>query len=322
MTLRVSRRGLFKLGATAVFASTAVDLAVAGADPAGGRFDLTAPSSPLVRQKALRDKTVLQSFAFDNDNGHIYAVQLQNGAGSSAAGNLCLTKLSLDGAILGHMYLLGFGHGVQIGVEPSGSSAYLWTETDAAPSDDGDVTQGTRIARFEFTDARTLTATSPELTKYTLVPGARKTTPAIDPSTNRLTMRYETAGSFRYSVFDLAAVRAGGTTPLFDVGQPDGLGTFQGHTTYGDYLYMLSGDPYSDTNPAPGNTYITSLDLRTSQQIQHELSQAGKTLDYREPEGMAIRTTPDGPQLCFGFASGTPGARVASIYYKSRMTPD
>ncbi|WP_280407572.1 hypothetical protein [Nocardia brasiliensis] len=317
----MSRRGLFKLGAGT---STAVALAIAGranttAAPAGARFDLTAASTELVRQKGLNDKTVLQSFAFDNDNQHIYTVQLKNGSGSGAAGNLCVTKLSPSGAVLGHMYLMGFGHGVQIGVEPSGSTAHLWTETDAAPSDDNDVTQGTRLARFEFADSQTLTTSSSALTKYTLIPGATKTTPAIDPSTNCLTMRYHTAGVFRYAAFDLTAIRAGRATKLYDVAEPEGLGTFQGHTTYGDYLYMLSGDPYSASNPAPGNTHITCLDLGSGQQIQHALSQAGQSLDYREPEGMAIQIAAGAPRLCFGFASGPAGARVASIYYKTKV---
>ncbi|WP_238846610.1 hypothetical protein [Nocardia arthritidis] len=316
--MTISRRGVLKLGAATV-ALTVADRGLSDAAPVDGRFELTAPSAMLIRQRALHDRTVLQSFAFDNDNGHIYAVQLKNGSGSGAAGDMCLTKLSMSGEILGHMYLMGFGHGVQIGVEPAGSSAYLWTETDAAPPGDGDVTQGNRIARFEFADGATLTTSSAELTKYTLVPGAIKTTPAIDPSTNHLTMRYEQAGAFRYAVFDLAAVEAGSPTRLYDIAQPDGLGTFQGHTTYGNYLYLLSGDPYSDSNPAPGNTYITSVDLRTGQRIQHELSRAGKSLDYREPEGMAIRIDSGAPHLCFGFASGQVGARVASIYYKSEL---
>ncbi|MFE9580510.1 hypothetical protein ACFYO1_29300 [Nocardia sp. NPDC006044] len=318
MTSRVpvSRRSFLGLGAgvTAAWAVGGRAIAEGGGEP---RFELSAPSSELLWRKALYDVTVLQSFAFDNVNGHIYAVQVRNGAGSAAAGDLCLTKLSTSGVVLGHMYLLGFGHGVQIGVEPVGGSAYLWTETDAVRAEGS--ARGSRIARFEFTDGRTLTASSGELRKYTLVPGATNTTCAIDPSTDRLVMRYAQGSGFRYAVFDLKDVEAGGATRLFDIASPDGLGTFQGYTAFGTYLYLLTGNAYGDSNPAPGNAFITCVDLRTGAQVQRELTQAGKSLDYREPEGMAIQIVAGRPRLCFGFASGVEKARLASIFYKSEL---
>ncbi|WP_082876082.1 phage baseplate protein [Nocardia pseudobrasiliensis] len=316
--MSVSRRSLFQLGAglTAAALTTTRPITARAAVPAG-RFELTAPSTTLLWRKSLHDETVLQSFAVDNAHGHIYAVQLKNGGGSDAAGDLCLTKLSENGSVLGHMYLMGFGHGVQIGVEPSGSSAFLWTETDAASN--GGSARGTRLGRFEFADGRTLTASSPELTKYSPVAGASITTCAIDPSTDRLIMRYSDGNAFRYAVFELATVKAGGTTRLYDIAQPDDLGTFQGYTAYGNYLYLLSGNAYGDDNPPPGNTYITSVDLRTGARVQHELSQAGKSLDYREPEGMAIQIASGAPRLCFGFASGAPKGRQANVFYKYEL---
>ncbi|MFI9405190.1 hypothetical protein [Nocardia sp. NPDC052316] len=316
MTSRVpiSRRCFLGLGAAATLIvggrATAEEVTL-------GRFALSAASTALLWRKALYDETVLQSFAFDNANGHIYTAQVRNGASSAAAGDLCLTKLSTAGAVLGHMYLMGFGHGVQIGVEPAGTSAYLWTETDAVT--EGGSAWGSRIARFEFADGRTVPASSAELRKYTLVPGATNTTCAIDPSTDRLIMRYKQGSEFHYAVFDRKVVEAGGTTRLFDIPQPDGLGIFQGYTAFGDYLYLLTGNAYGDSNPAPGNTYLTSVDLRTGAQVQQALTQAGKSLDYREPEGMAIQLVAGRPRLCFGFASGAEKARSASIFYKSEL---
>ncbi|MEV6562070.1 hypothetical protein AB0M22_40555 [Nocardia sp. NPDC051756] len=318
MTSRVlmSRRSLLGLGA-GVMAAWAVGGRAVAEEVGQARFELSAASSEVLWRKALYDETVLQSFAFDNVNSHIYAVQVRNGADSGAAGDLCLTKLSTAGVVLGHMYLLGFGHGVQIGVEPVGTSAYLWTETDAVRVDGS--ARGSRIARFEFADGRTLTASSGESQKYTLVPGATNTTCALDPSTNRLVMRYAQASGFRYAVFDLKDVEAGGTTRLYDIATPDGLGTFQGYSAFGNYLYLLTGNAYGDGNPAPGNTFITCVDLRTGAQVQRELTQAGKSLDYREPEGMAIQIVAGRPRLCFGFASGVEKARLASIFCKSEL---
>ncbi|MFG1704837.1 teichoic acid biosynthesis protein C [Nonomuraea sp. M3C6] len=311
----VTRRGLIKLGAGV--AATALAAKPAAAATAANRFDLAAPATQLIWKKALYDETVLQSFAFDNVNGHIYTVQVKNGAASPAAGHLCLTKLSLTGTVLGHMYLMGFGHGVQIGVEPSGTSAYLWTETDAV--NDGENAWGRRLARFKFVNGQTLTASSAALTKYTLIAGATSTTCAIDPSTNRLIMRYWVEGKPRYAAYSLAAVKSGTAKKLYDVAQPSGLGVFQGYTAYGDFLYLLDGTAYSGSNPAPGNTFITSVDLRTGDTVQRARSQAGKSLDYREPEGMAIQVVSGRPRLCLGLASGAAGARKASIFYKDAL---
>jgi hypothetical protein len=313
----VSRRGLLKLGAGVAATTALASTGPAGAATVEGRFDLTAPSTSLIWKKALYDETVMQSFTLDNAHGHIYAIQVKNGAGSDAAGHLCLTKLSLSGTILGHMYLMGFGHGVQIGVEPSGASAYLWTETDAV-SDDGS-SRGAKLARFKFVNGQTLTATSPALTTYALIPGANNTTCTIDPSTNRLIMRYWSGSTFRFAVYSLAAVKSGTAERLHDIVQPSGLGTFQGYAAYGNFVYLLTGNGYSSTNPAPGNTYVTCLDLGTGQQVQRARSVAGKSLDYREPEGMAIQIVSGAPRLCLGLASGVTQARKASIFYKSEL---
>ncbi|MEU6712784.1 teichoic acid biosynthesis protein C [Nonomuraea sp. NPDC046802] len=312
--VRVSRRGLLKLGAGV--AATAA-LAAEPAAAAEGRFELTAPSTSLIWKKALQDETVLQSIAFDNQNGHIYTLQVKNGAASNAAGHLCLSKLSLTGTVLGHMYLMGFGHGVQFGVEPSGTSAYLWTETDGVS--DGESSRGTKLARFKFVNGQTLTTSSSALTKYKPIAGSDNTTCAIDPSTNRLVMRYSDGSRFRYAVYSLAELKAGSPKTLFNIAQPSGLGTFQGYAAYGNFVYMLTGTAYSDENPPPGDTYITCLDLRTGEQVQRARSVAGKSLDHREPEGMGIQIVSGAPRLCLGLASGVEKARLASIFYKTEL---
>jgi hypothetical protein len=313
----VTRRGLLKIGAGVAATAALATTEPAAAATAGGRFELTAPATSLIWKQALYDETVMQSFAIDNAHGHIYTIQVKNGAGSDAAGHLCLTKLSLTGTILGHMYLLGFGHGVQIGVEPSGASAYLWTETNGVR--EGGSSRGSKIARFKFVNGRTLTTTSSALTTYTLVAGASNTTCAIDPSTNRLIMRYHDGSTFRFAAYSLAAVKSGTAKKLHDVAQPSGLGTFQGYAAYGNFVYMLTGNPYSGTNPAPGNTYLTSIDLRTGQRVQRARSAAGKSLDFREPEGMGVQIVSGAPRLCLGLASGVEEARKASIFYKTEL---
>ncbi|MEU6771268.1 Tat pathway signal sequence domain protein [Streptomyces sp. NPDC046759] len=317
-----------------------------GSVTASKRFDLTAASTSLLREVDLTGTRVLQSFAFDNTRGHLFTVQLvdgglqlpgetqtYSGADREANGDLCLTRLDTSGRILGTMYLRGFGHGVQIGVESTTSGTYLWTETHNVRTANSDGTYtgwGDRIARFEFANGTVLTAGSPALTQYTLESGVDRTTCTVDPVNNRLAVRCRVGGAFRFRLYDLAAFKAGGRTTLADVAQPADLqpgytDTFQGFASYGSYLYLLAGSAYgSDGSVSPnGNTYITTVDWNTGSLVEQKLTKAAYTLLYREPEGMAIQIPdPGNPQavrLCSGFASytsDTDQSKRASIYYK------
>ncbi|WP_406169042.1 Tat pathway signal sequence domain protein [Streptomyces sp. NBC_00996] len=329
---------------------TSKEDATPGSVTATQRFDLTAPSTALLREVWLSGTRVLQSFAFDNTRGHIFAVQLVDGGlqlpgetqtysgnDRTANGDLCLTRLDTAGRILGTMYLRGFGHGVQIGVESTNSGSYLWTETHSVPALNPDGTTytgwGDRLARFKFTNGTVLTADSPALIQYTLESGVDRTTAAIDPANNRLVVRCRVSGAWRYRLYDLADFKAGGRTTLADVAQPADLqpgypDTFQGFTSYGSYLYLLAGTAYgTDGSVSPdGNTYITSIDWNTGAMTEQKLTKAGYSLPYREPEGMAIQIPdPNNPQtvrLCSGFASvvsDTDSRKRASIYYKDAL---
>lgn len=321
----------------------------AGSVPAGQRFDLTAPSTELLREVWLSGTRVLQSFAFDNPRGQLFTVQLVDGgielpgetqtytgAGRTADGDLCVTRLDTGGNILGTMYLRGFGHGVQIGVESTPTGSYLWTETHNVPALESDGTYtgwGDRLARFRFANGAVLTADSPSVTQYSLEAGVDRTTCAIDPVNNRLAVRCRVGGAFRFRLYDLAAFTSGGRTPLADVTQPADLqpgydDVFQGFTSYADHLYLLAGTAYgTDGAVSPtGNTYVTSVDWNTGAVVQQELTKAGYTLPYREPEGMAVQipdpANPQAVRLCMGFAStvsDTDSRKRASIYYKSTL---
>ncbi|MEU3981249.1 Tat pathway signal sequence domain protein [Streptomyces sp. NPDC026672] len=328
---------------------TARDGAAAGAVGASKRFDLTAPSTALLREVQLSGTRVLQSFAFDNTRGHLFTVQLvdgglrlpgesqvSSGADREANGDLCVTRLDNSGQILGTMYLRGFGHGVQIGVESTASGSFLWTETHNVRTQNSDGTfsgWGDRIARFKFANGTVLTADSPAVTQYALESGVDRTTVAVDPVNARLAVRCRVNGAFRFRLYDLAAFTSGGRTALADVAQPADLqpaypDTFQGFATYGGYLYLLAGTYYgSDGSVSPdGNTFITCVDWNTGAVVDQQLTKAGYTLPYREPEGMAIQVpdpaNPQAVRLCSGFASttsDTDSRKKASVYYKEAL---
>ncbi|GAB2932264.1 hypothetical protein GCM10027280_19870 [Micromonospora polyrhachis] len=318
---------------------TARATALAAAElPASRRFNLTDGSDPLFREKPLRNATVLQSFAFDNVNRRIYVAQVLqgglklaepaavSGGARNAAGDLCVTQLDFAGNQLGQMYLLGFGHGVSMGAEPVGSSTYLWTETDAVS--DGKTARGSSIARFPFVDRAVLTKASP-MEKHKPVAGATNTTASVDFAYGQLIVRYSLGGRMRISAYDLAAFKSGNYTPIATVDQPSVVADsrpFQGYTSFGRYLYLLEGSAYGtydSTEANYGNTYLTTVDFSTGAVVQRAWSKAGYSLSFREPEGMGVHLTDpanlNSARLCFGFASGLGGARMASIYFKDLL---
>ncbi|WP_327169279.1 hypothetical protein [Streptomyces subrutilus] len=375
--LQISRRHLLTLTGAAALAAAGLGSATGTARAAAAGL----PASKLIRvegntgpayfrEETLHEGTVLQSIGFDNVNRRLYVAQLIQGGrklpGESAAvsgatrdlhGDLSITEWTLGadaadgsgtGRITGSMYLRGFGHGVSIGVEPSGSGTYLWTEVDAVQDVKNGTSRGSRLCRFRFASSATpLDATNASLQKFTPVPGSVNNTASIDPITNRLVVRYS-LGGMRYRLYDLAAARAGDfTAPLAEIAEPAiaidrarfGYPSFQGYAAAGSYLYLLHGNSYGtmqdhDKNeatpeilisaPGEGNTHLTSVDLNTGQIVRTFHSKAGYTLPFREPEGLAVQIpqpgNPEVYRLCMGFASGeTGGQRKASVYYKDSL---
>ncbi len=279
------------------------------------RIDLAAPAVRWLWKKgSLRESTVLQSFAFDEVHKRLYVLQVRRGGG--AAGDLCLNKLDYDGNRLGHMYLHGFGHGVSMGVQhATDGTVWIWTEADSRGG------YGRGVTRFRFVDGAVRTGEDVKIRKP--IPGSTSNQPSVCTISNRIAVRHRMGGKPRYRVWDLDAFAAHDySDPIADIPQPgahpDPAIAFQGWALHGDHVYQLAGTAYDDsTNPPAerGNAYLSCLDLRTGKLVQRQRTGAGHSLDYREPEGLAIRPTPE-PRLCLGLASGAAGARKFSIYYK------
>lgn len=327
----ISRRQLLAAGGgvAAMMGGPLTAGPAAASVPASRRFDLSKPSHDLFRHRRLFRNTVMQSFAYDNHNRRLFVAQVTN----DARGDLCITQLDFAGNQHGHMLLNGFGHGVSIGVEPSGSASILWLETGpvthVGPSDQPSA-RGTQLGRVLFTDGLELDWTNPRVERHMPIPGTDIITCATDPINHRLVMRYRRNGVMRYATYNIADVRAGRYRRLADIAQPTQLKgkTFQGFTVFGDFLYMLDGTAY-DThkthkqyNPPPGNAHISSVNLNTGRSFIRAFTKAGGTLTYREPEGMAIyRTRAGETRLFLGFASGKSGDRRANIFYKNLESP-
>src|SRR6266536_5870754 len=134
-----------------------------------------APSAVVFTGLALRDSTVMQSFAYDPAHKVWVFAQLTAGKPASA-GDLTLTRVSASGARLGWMHLAGFGHGLAIGAEPCGTTTCVWTETHAVaePALGWALAgaYGNQVARFTWHSGATFTPSSPAVERFGVNAGA------------------------------------------------------------------------------------------------------------------------------------------------------
>jgi hypothetical protein len=333
--------------------------------PESPRFDLADPSQGVFRGEKLWCPTVMQCAGYDHINDRWYVAQVMYNRGDGVPywrrkyqGDIAITKLSADGSEkLGRMYLRGFGHGAQIGVEPTGPGTppYLWIEYDSKPNDDCDPEHdencrptgfGSRLCRIKYVgppadepprsfhwddasdreemDFRDRTPDPVVLPGEGDKVGAPRA--AIDPGYGRVLVRFNRNDNVQCAVWDLKAATAPGRLGEPMIHRPNIYNppTPQGFCLYGSYMYMLEGNPYGDDNPPPGNTYITRLDLNTGEEARKRTEAFGD-VSYREPEGMNIMLVPGPtggdyvPRLTFGFASGEEGDRRINIAYKDRL---
>ncbi|MFI5691891.1 hypothetical protein ACIA58_08630 [Kribbella sp. NPDC051586] len=316
----LSRRGLLTgagvllaAGTFGVPAATARTLSL----PKSKRFKMSATTNEFFRSQPLHDATVMQSFAFDTPNNRLFAAQLRGGSGANS-GDVALTQLDFSGNELGYMYLTGFGHVVSIGAEASGTTTYLWTETDVDTTNG----RGRQICRFPWQNGKTLTSAS--VTKWKPVAAGSVFTPAVDQRFGQLGVRHSLSDGMHINVYSLAAARTGDfSTVLASFKQPAltaGI-DFQGWALYGSYAYFWEGEAYpGDPDETKATSKLWCYDINAGQLVDSFLTLAGKSLTYREPEGMAVYGSTDATaRLYFGFASGLTGDRRANLFYRNTL---
>jgi hypothetical protein len=319
----ISRRGLLT-GAGAILAAGTVGAPTASARSVRTddltptkRFKMSATTNEFFRSKPLWGPTVMQSFAFDTPNNRLFTGQLRSGTGENS-GDLTLSQLNFSGTVLGHMYLNGFGHAVSIGAQAVGGTSYIWTETDV---DTGNG-RGRQICRFPWQNGATLSASS--VTKWKPVAGGSVFTPAVDQRYGRLGVRYSQSGAMHINVYSLAAAAAGDYSTVLASFQQPALTSgvdFQGWTLYGSYAYFWEGEAYPGApDETKANSKLWCYDINAGKLVDSFLTLAGKSLTYREAEGMAVYGSTDATaRLYFGFASGVTGDRRANLFYRNDL---
>lgn len=311
-------------------------------------FNLTSDSRRLraVSRKVLNDVrlrdtgTVMQSFAFNKAGTYMYVAQLRQQSSTvsysthSLRGDMTLSRIRMsDGVRVGAMRLKGFGHGMSIGVETSGTSDYVWTEASSSPSPqklDAFEGRGTRIGVFRWKDGATIDGTAarlydPPADAHTAQP---ECTPSIDQRGGRISINYRNVDDrLAVATYELAAYKLmeGRLAPINTIvlrplgrdpersldASENPAAVIQGFVSRGDYLYTYWG------NQTLPNTRIVSYQWSTNTTVQVAGSGIYSTYDHREPEGIAVRIENGVPKLCLGFGSRVGSIRRASFAYKT-----
>jgi len=240
-----------------------------------------------------------------------------------------------------YMEFTNFGHGQVIGIENAGSDTYIWMETQPEPPTFPH--NGHRICRvkwnpntpgpFTFSDLGTSALPGSEV--HQLKPSSHANSCTIDPTNNRLLLRFYWPGDLPsgqraedkghskgwfYTIYEsVDAVRTyGNDAPTVADFIPEHAlladvegGPFQGITLYGEYAYIITGTQWHNgsanscerVGDDPGNIYLTCFSISKvgnhypfySSHIASEYS-----YNFREPEGISVYVPPTGsPRLAF-----------------------
>jgi hypothetical protein len=329
----MSRRAVLLAGGGTAVAATAAGVAFGRREqrtpaPAGvvGLFDVHA-ASVLLPPTHLHHITGPQSIAFD-ERGQLYALQVmqggiqlpdeerpRSGRARRLAGDMCVTAYPNGGSAPRHMYLRGFGHGISLGVEPSGNGPLLWVEADTDTTG-----YGRAIARVPFCHATALDSTSPSVRRHRPLPHSHRIHPAVDVTGKRVLVSHWGGRVHHYALYALDDFLSGSYRPLSKFRNPALRRgeTLQGCALHGDHIYQLTGGPYTDAtgdNPpaSGGNTYISAIGIRTGRAVGRRRVTVAPHLPFREPEGLAVRPGSE-PMLSVAFSVKSAGRRQLTVY--------
>jgi len=239
----------------------------------------------------------------------------------SLQGDIAINRLdATTGQLLDFQYLLGAGHGTSAAVAPDGR---LWTDADASSSG-----FARALCLLNYTPGAITQSSTTNIVRP-FGPGTHGMSCAIDILHNRFVVRQtfpDPGDGRRHTLFALDdAMNLYFGRPLAVINQaanqppntPGAIGTAQGMTTYGDYMYSYEGD--IDLN----NTYLSRLNWSTGATEQKVFVGVMSDITPREPEGLAVQqlANPVDNKLVFGLSGGTDGAKKYNLAYIPTIAP-
>ncbi|WP_425824659.1 hypothetical protein [Streptomyces fractus] len=312
--------------------------------PATSRIDVAAEPDTLLFNALLHDVTGMQSFAFDDVNGHIYAMQITENnvqlydeaapvsyADRKAHGDMTISRLDTDGNLQDRMYARGIGYSMQFAVDarPDGT-VKLWTGFYASSGGTSGYSQ--RVGYFDYepyddVEKRGILDSVNVDAQFNPTAGYDRWVACnIDPVGRRLIYGFNPSGTTvrEHIVYDLDEAYQGIFRPLarvpVDENDPEDAGPTQGFVSYGNYLYVWAGDSLASS--PEGYSVIRIYDLTTGERISStSVTALMGEVEAREPDGLAIRTPDptnlDNVHLVAGFAcSDSDPHTVALIEWK------
>ncbi|MFI8965459.1 hypothetical protein ACIGO8_25485 [Streptomyces sp. NPDC053493] len=308
------------------------------------------PKALLTGALTYTSDSVMQSFAVDSTAQELYTLQVVPadvyltgdkepipGGVREDRGDLLCTRLALaTGQVLDRMYLRGFGHGTSFGVVPrAGGGVDLWLEGNALHHADRDITEGQAIAvtryvpatgdgRTKDTPATAVDCGDTNRVEVLNVPGfPQHCLTAVDPAHHRLVVA--TRGPvppgqdnqhyvYRYALYALDQAAEGVLAEVPGVRAVTHVQPYpQGMATFGDHLYLWTGDAWAD------DATLTTFDWRTGLSVRRtRIRRTAADPARREPEGLAPWAPEPGAgddrtRLCFAFTFGPPSSARRSF---------
>ncbi|MFP7299097.1 hypothetical protein [Neobacillus niacini] len=282
------------------------------------RFQFEKETPSYYTKLQVSEKTVMQSFAIDEINRHIYISQVKGGQDNKGAESFVITKTTMDGIMIDSMTLTYGGHGTSIGVEVTDGIVYIWSSYDKV--DKKGTMIGHDLVRFKYIGGATYTPSSPSLERYSdLINTDPKVqiAPSIDNKNGKIAVRQRVGKKQKVDVYNIEDVLNNRNRKLYSFDVPTDLSYLQGLSLDGKFIYWRTGD----TNGKKFKDLVTVFDITTGNIVLKEQITSGMDLapyesNFREPEGVFMYTNPNTGEksLYIGVVTGAPGKRINRLY--------
>ncbi|MFJ8934014.1 hypothetical protein ACIRLA_46365 [Streptomyces sp. NPDC102364] len=294
--------------------------------------DTSADADVMFLNKSTGGESIMQSLAVDSMTRDVYltqvipdGVQLDDEPAPvsfddrSAAGDILITRVTMTGTPLDHMYLRGVGHPVGLGIDARpGADPWLWIGTDAQ-SATGNYSSSA-IGYIAWNPSEATALDNADITTRMMPTGepADWSYVNIDPTTRRL-VHCEHLGDYtwHFYLYDLDDAYEDRWEPIADLtARFPGL-RFQGLAAAGRYLYVWTGHDLG-THPE-GNAVMYRYDFHTGQLVEAVLVDdlMDGEVARREAEGVTVwlpdPAYPDTWTLSAGFACTQSGRWVQTV---------